>query len=91
MATVPRMQPQALPSIPTPVTSFTNLPLVRNYLFRPTNSIVVTPLKPRGVFYVPPGLTFKNSTWRQFCDECFVSISEQTVTFALYIIKWLVL
>ena len=40
--------------------------------------------------YVPPGLTFKNSTWRSLCVECFVRISEQTATFALYIINWLV-
>ena len=29
----------------------------------------------------------KNSTWRSLCVECFVRISEQTATFALY---WLV-
>ena len=39
---------------------------------------------------VPPSLTFKNSTWCSLCIECFVRISEQTATFALYIINWLV-
>jgi hypothetical protein len=43
------------------------------------------------VFYVPPGLTLKNSTWCLFCVECFVGISEQTATFALYIIKLFVI
>ena len=47
-------------------------------------------LQPQLTFlYVPPGLTFKNSTWRSLCVECFVRISEQTATFALYIINWL--
>ena len=36
------------------------------------------------------GLTFKNSTWHLICVECFVRISEQTATFVLYIINWLV-
>ena len=40
--------------------------------------------------YVPQGLTFRNSTWRSFCIERFVRISEQTATFALYSINWLV-
>ena len=40
--------------------------------------------------YVSPGLTFKYSTWSSLCFECFVWISEQTVTVALYIINWLV-
>jgi hypothetical protein len=43
-------------------------------------------LKPSGFFYVPPGLTFKNSTWCSLCVECFVRISEQTATFAGYVI-----
>ena len=47
-------------------------------------------LKPRGFLPVPPGLTFKNSTCRHFCVECFVRISEQTATFALYVIDWLI-
>ena len=47
-------------------------------------------LKPSGFFYVPPGLTFKNSTWCPLCVECFVRISEQTTTLALYIFNWLV-
>jgi len=29
----------------------------------------------------------KNSTWCSLCAECFVHISEQTATFALYIIN----
>jgi len=39
---------------------------------------------------VPPALKFKNSTWCSLCVECFVRISEQTATFALYIINRLV-
>jgi hypothetical protein len=46
-------------------------------------------LKPSGFFYVPPALTFKNSTRFSLCIEGFVRISEQTATFALYIINWL--
>jgi len=42
------------------------------------------------VFYVPPGLKMKNSTWCSLWVECFVRISEQTATFALYDINWLV-
>jgi len=30
------------------------------------------------------------STWCSICVECFVLISEQTATFVLYIINWLV-
>ena len=45
-------------------------------------------LKPSGFFtYHPPGLTFKNSTWCSLYVECFVRISEQTATFALYIVN----
>ena len=44
-------------------------------------------LKPWRVLYVLPGLIFKNSTWRSLSFECFVWISEQTATFALYIIN----
>jgi len=29
-------------------------------------------------------LTFKNSTWRSLCIDCFVGAAEQTATFALY-------
>ena len=39
---------------------------------------------------MPPGLKFKNSTWCLLYIKCFVWISEQTATFALYIINWLV-
>jgi hypothetical protein len=46
-------------------------------------------LKPNG-FYVPPGLTFKNSTWCSLCVEWFVWTSEETEIFALYVINWLV-
>ena len=46
-------------------------------------------LKPSGYFTYHQGLTFKNSTWRSLCVECFVRISEQTATFALYSINWL--
>ena len=37
------------------------------------------------LLYVPPGSTFKNSTWCSLCTACFVQISEQTATNALYI------
>ena len=47
-------------------------------------------LKPSGFFTYHQGLTFKNSTWCSLCVECFVRISEQTATFVLYIINWLV-
>ena len=43
------------------------------------------------LLYVPPGLTFSNST---FCLHrvfvCFVWISEQTAIVSLYSINWLV-
>ena len=52
--------------------------------------LYVNVLKPTGFFTYYQGLTFKNSTWRSLCVECFVRISEQTATFALYIINWLV-
>ena len=45
-------------------------------------------LKPSGYFSYQPGLTFKNSTWYKLCFEYFVRVSEQTATFALYIINW---
>jgi len=37
------------------------------------------------LLYLPPGLTFKNSTLCSLRVECFVRISEQTATFALYV------
>jgi len=40
--------------------------------------------------YVPPGSTFRNSTWYSLCVRCFVRISEQTAAFAVYSINWLV-
>jgi hypothetical protein len=43
-------------------------------------------LKPSSFFTYHQVLTFKNSTWRSLCVECFVRISEQTANFALYII-----
>ena len=42
------------------------------------------------VLYVPPGLTFKNSAFWYIAFTCFVWLSEQTVTFALHIIKRLI-
>jgi hypothetical protein len=52
---------------------------------------VINPLKPRGYFCVPPGLTFTNSA---FCPHsvfmCFVWISEKTAIIFLYSINWLV-
>jgi hypothetical protein len=47
-------------------------------------------LKPCVFFYVPPGLTFKISTWYSLYIECFIWISEQTATFAVYVINRLV-
>jgi len=42
----------------------------------------LNPLKPSGKQYVPPGLTFKNST---FCPNIvFMWISEQTAIISLY-------
>jgi hypothetical protein len=32
----------------------------------------------------------QNSPWCSLCVECFLQISEQTATFALYVINWLV-
>ena len=52
--------------------------------------LVFLPFKALRFLYVPPGLTFKNSTWPSLCVECFVRISEQTATSALYIINRLV-
>jgi len=46
-------------------------------------------LKRNGVMYVTPGLTMKNSTWCSLYVDCFVRISEQRATFALYFINWL--
>jgi len=44
-------------------------------------------LKPSG-FYVPPGLTFNNSTfWPHSVFMCFVWIYEQTAIISLYIIN----
>jgi hypothetical protein len=49
------------------------------------------PSKAQWLLYVPPGLTFTNST---FCPHsvfmCFVWISEQTAVISLYSINWLV-
>ena len=53
------------------------------------SAIQTLTFKSLAVLYVPQGLTFKNSTWRLLCVECFVQISEQPATFALYIINWL--
>jgi hypothetical protein len=48
-------------------------------------------LKAQWLLYVPPGLTFTNST---YCPHsvfmCFVRISEQTAIISLYNINWLV-
>ena len=39
------------------------------------------------LLYVPPGLTFKNLHADYIAFICFVWLSEETVTFALYIIN----
>jgi hypothetical protein len=44
-------------------------------------------LNPSDFFTYHQGLTLKNCTWCSLCDECFVWTSEQTATFALYIIN----
>jgi hypothetical protein len=47
--------------------------------------------KAQWLLYVPPGLTFSNSTfWPHSVFMCFVSISEQTAIISLYSINWLV-
>jgi hypothetical protein len=55
-----------------------------------TESLTI-PSKDEWLLYVPPGLTFTNST---FCPHsvfmCFVWISEQTAIISLYSINWLV-
>ena len=53
-------------------------------------SLRLLPFKAQRFLYVPPGLTFKNSTWHSLCVVPFVPISEQTATFVLYIINRLV-
>jgi hypothetical protein len=47
-------------------------------------TVLINLLKPSGFFTYHQVLTFKNSTWRSLC---VVRISEQTATFALYIIN----
>ena len=54
------------------------------------NYLVINLLKPSSFFYVPQGLKLRNSTWCSLFVECFVRISEQTTTSALYITDWLV-
>jgi len=54
--------------------------------------ILYKPFKVQWVLYVPPGLTFRNST---FCPHyvsrmCSVWITEQTAIISLYSINWLV-
>jgi len=56
----------------------------------PITFFFLLPFKDYCFLYVPPGLTFKNSTCCSLCFECFLRISEQTATFALYLIYWLV-
>ena len=51
---------------------------------------IILTFKAQRFLYVPPYLTLRNSTWCSLCFHCFVLISEQTATFALYIINWLV-
>jgi hypothetical protein len=52
---------------------------------------MINPFKVQWLLYVPPGLTFPNST---FCPHivfiCFVWISEQTAIISLYSVNWLV-
>jgi hypothetical protein len=51
----------------------------------------ISPSKAQWLLYVPPGLTFSNST---FCPHsvltCFVWISEQSAIISLYSVNWLV-
>ena len=79
------------PSTRHPITSqFSVLTWTCVNLLLPIQSSLKPPFKAGRFLYVPPGLTFKNSTWRSLCVELFVRISEQTATFALYIVNWLV-
>jgi hypothetical protein len=50
----------------------------------------ILPFQTQRFLYVQPGLTFNNSTRCSPCFECLVRISEQTATFAVYVIKWLI-
>ena len=50
---------------------------------------LVNLLKPSG-FCTYRKVEYSNSTWCSLCVESFVRISEQTATFALYSINWLV-
>jgi hypothetical protein len=65
--------------------------LVYFLLLRLTAFEIITSLKAYCLLYVPPGLTFSNST---FCPHsvfmCFVWIWEQTAIISLYSINWLV-
>jgi hypothetical protein len=65
-------------------------PLAALFAFVRLEGVWINLLTPSGFFTYRQGLTLKNSTWRSLCVECFVRISEQTATFALYNINWLV-
>jgi hypothetical protein len=58
--------------------SFLEVPFQRNSLIC---YLVFTFFKAYRFLYVPPGM------WCSLCAECFVRISEQTATLALYIIN----
>ena len=50
-----------------------------------TSLTFVQPFKAYRFLYVPPGLTFRNSTWCSICVERFVRSTEQTANFAIFI------
>ena len=61
--------------------------LMRPALPAQRTATITNLLKPSGFFTYHQVLTFKNSTWCSLCVQCFVRISEQTATFALYSIN----
>jgi hypothetical protein len=61
--------------------------LIQEPIFPQELTIIFLTFQSLAVFYVPPGSILKNSAWYSLCIECFLGISEQTATFALYIIN----
>jgi len=54
-------------------------------------NILYKPFKVQWVLYVPPGLTFRNSTFCPHCVYmCSAWITEQTAIISLYSINWLI-
>jgi hypothetical protein len=59
---------------------------IDKYRYIQTNLSIVKLLKPTG-FFTYYQVSLKNSA--TLCVDCFERVSEQAVTFALYIINWL--